>query len=331
MSAFYQTCEAGPSYSDKGKAKELLKPYSAPAWYPTVEEEDEEAALDAQWWGAMGEASMLASGTPSVPRQLQVAKPPAVKRKGRRRPSLQDGNDDVDMEDRPRRVKQVKLETVVIQSVDDLASIRRTQHKLSEFQRLEAEGAPLPRMVDPAQDEEELEVEEQTRHYRQAVKIEQREAAERERLGAETGEEEATESLRQASAALLAHAGFEGERVPRTRLTVGANEMALNTFTKVAADQLSNLGRTFRLLMDHFSERMTSEEIILHALFENGGTAPALLEGYIRDDIDRSALKVADVLKKTRQAYVDVVSCRGGYFLLTLRRAHRSSRTTCCL
>ena len=50
------------------------------------------------------------------------------------------------------------------------------------------------------------------------------------------------------------------------------------------------------------------QEIILHVLFENGAIAPETLEGYIRDDVDRSAAKITDLLKKTRQAYVDVVS-----------------------
>lgn len=218
MTSFFQTCEAGPSNSDKGKAKELLRPYTAPAWYPPVDEEDEEAMLDGQWWAALGEESLLAGGVPSVPRQVPIAIAPTVspKRKGRRRPSQTSHREDEDHPDgvdvnKPRRTRPVKLAKVVMQSVEELAAVRRTQTKLLEFQRLEAEGAPLPRIVDPAHDENEIEAEELTRLQRKAARQELREANERARHGGETGEAEATESLKQASAALLAHAGFEGE------------------------------------------------------------------------------------------------------------------------
>lgn len=221
MSNFHRTCEAGPSYSDKGKAKELLSSYTVPTWYPPVDDEDEEAALDGQWWGALGEEALLAGGVPSVPMQIQqtaVTSPLPTRRKIRRRsppgPAAQDVSDTGEVLNginKPRRHRPVKLAKAIMQTVDDLAAVRRTQNKILEFQRLEADGAPLPRVTDPAQDEDEIEAEEQTKAHRKAVKTEAIEAAQRARQGAETGEIEATESLRQASAALLAHAGFEGE------------------------------------------------------------------------------------------------------------------------
>ena len=39
----------------------------------------------------------------------------------------------------------------------------------------------------------------------------------------------------------------------------GANEIVLDLMTRVAVDHLRNLGRTFRLLVDGFSHKMTSE------------------------------------------------------------------------
>lgn len=54
--------------------------------------------------------------------------------------------------------------------------------------------------------------------------------------------------MKKCSAGMLAHAGFEG-----------ANETALDLFTRVAVDHLDGLGKTFRLLLDGFSHKMTPE------------------------------------------------------------------------
>lgn len=62
------------------------------------------------------------------------------------------------------------------------------------------------------------------------------------------GQEEAVRIMKKCSAGMLAHAGFEG-----------ANETALDLFTRVAVDHLDGLGKTFRLLLDGFSHKMTPE------------------------------------------------------------------------
>lgn len=62
------------------------------------------------------------------------------------------------------------------------------------------------------------------------------------------GQEEAVKVMKKCSAGMLAHAGFEG-----------ANETALDLFTRVAVDHLDGLGKTFRLLLDGFSHKMTPE------------------------------------------------------------------------
>lgn len=48
--------------------------------------------------------------------------------------------------------------------------------------------------------------------------------------------------------------------------------------------------------------------MILHALYENGGLAPADIEAHIKDDIEKEGAKLADMDKKVTQAYMDVVS-----------------------
>lgn len=40
---------------------------------------------------------------------------------------------------------------------------------------------------------------------------------------------------------------------------LGANEIALDMFTRVGADFFRNIGRTLRLLSDGFSHKMSSE------------------------------------------------------------------------
>lgn len=37
---------------------------------------------------------------------------------------------------------------------------------------------------------------------------------------------------------------------------IGSNEVALDMFTRVAVDHIYNLGRTFRLLLDGFGNKM---------------------------------------------------------------------------
>jgi hypothetical protein len=47
--------------------------------------------------------------------------------------------------------------------------------------------------------------------------------------------------------------------------------------------------------------------MILHALYENGGLAPADIEAHIKDDIEKEQVKLVDMDRKMRQAYKDIV------------------------
>ncbi|KAL7424033.1 Transcriptional activator spt7 [Cryptotrichosporon argae] len=119
----------------------------------------------------------------------------------------------------------------------------------------------------------------------------------RRRAGGEVGELQATLSVKRATAGLLAHAGFEG-----------ANETALDTFTRVAVNHLRNLGQTMRLLIDSFSNDMDAEDIVLHTLHETGHVQTADLEAHIKDDIERDSAKIADIERKVRTAYKDMLA-----------------------
>ncbi len=52
----------------------------------------------------------------------------------------------------------------------------------------------------------------------------------------------------------------------------------------------------------------TWQEIVLHALHENGQIQPSDLEAHIKDDIEREGGKISEMTRKIRQAYKEVVS-----------------------
>ena len=96
--------------------------------------------------------------------------------------------------------------------------------------------------------------------------------------------------------------------------------------TRVVEDHICNLGRTFRLLIDGFAHQMSSEvsyiinfglrrlirqEIVLHALHENGQVETQDLEAHIKDDIEREGGKIAEMTRKVKQAFREVVSRSG--------------------
>ena len=95
--------------------------------------------------------------------------------------------------------------------------------------------------------------------------------------------------------------------------------------SRVVIDHLHNLGKTFRLFMDGFSNKMNNEvsplpfetaprlrlicqEMILHALYENGQVAPVDFETHIKDDIEREEAKVNEIARKMKTAYHELVS-----------------------
>lgn len=242
---------AGPSFSDKGKAKELFNGVTAPAWHPsawtdtvpaaTAVEDDAYAQLEASWWGALGKDDFFGSGVPAVPAmlspdglELQARQRGRKRRRDALEPSrrlvhgdrrgdsaamdIDDGDGVVtnsaersaDREGTPPLVKSrpLKLENVVLRSVDHLSEARRYIHHVQEFQRAELEGAALPPLVLSEPSRAARQEEKAARKRRE--RFEREEARERAEMGGEVGQAEAALSLKRSSAALLAHAGFEG-------------------------------------------------------------------------------------------------------------------------
>ncbi|ODN83198.1 hypothetical protein L202_01386 [Cryptococcus amylolentus CBS 6039] len=349
---------AEPSWSDKGKAKEIISPYSPPSWYASfagpststsgspsameVDAEDQDAQFEGCWWGALASDEVLVAGLPAVP---TMATPRPVRRK-RLKPSLPvpplpngianhsaeqmpsphspqkphipprsrspspspgklpatEAQDQSSLQ-RPSTEsaapsdKPISIPAIVRRTINNLDSARSIAHRVSEFQRIEAEGGVLPpRSLSPPLSEQ-TSFEEARQSRREALARERQAILDRRREGGEVGREEAVLTMRMCTAGLLARAGFEG-----------ANEGALDLFTRVAADHLERLGRTFRLLMDGLSHKMSPEELILHALHENGQVETRDIESHIKDDIQREDFKVNEMHKKMRHAFFDITS-----------------------
>ncbi|KAH9020108.1 hypothetical protein EDB84DRAFT_1515737 [Lactarius hengduanensis] len=96
---------------------------------------------------------------------------------------------------------------------------------------------------------------------------------------------------------ILEHIGFQG-----------SSQLALDVFTGITVEYLANVGRTFRFYLDKYSNTMTSEEIILHSLFESGVSRIQNLERYITDDIMRHGNRLNDLEKKIANVYQEFTS-----------------------
>ncbi|KAI6009863.1 hypothetical protein EDC04DRAFT_2772287 [Pisolithus marmoratus] len=117
------------------------------------------------------------------------------------------------------------------------------------------------------------------------------------RGGIEIGEHAAGSCLKWMNRKVLEHVGFQG-----------ASSTSLDVLTGVASEFFLNLGRTLRFLCDKYARTMTSEELILHALFESGITRIQDLERYIKDDIVRHGVRITELEKKLENAYREATS-----------------------
>ena len=93
--------------------------------------------------------------------------------------------------------------------------------------------------------------------------------------------------------------------------------------TRLVTDHMRNLGRTFRLFLDGSSHDMSPEvsslqnprrvelivlqQITLHVLHQNGQIQLQDLEAHIKDDVEREGTKIAELTRKVKQGYRDVV------------------------
>ncbi|KIP09038.1 hypothetical protein PHLGIDRAFT_103496 [Phlebiopsis gigantea 11061_1 CR5-6] len=115
--------------------------------------------------------------------------------------------------------------------------------------------------------------------------------------GLDIGEQTADDCMHWMGSKVLEHAGFQG-----------SSKVALDVLAGVTSDYLLNVGRTLRFLCDKYTHKMTSEEIILHTLFESGVTRIHDLERYVQEDIVRYGARMTDLEKKLRNAYTEATA-----------------------
>ncbi|KAM0756159.1 hypothetical protein T439DRAFT_22334 [Meredithblackwellia eburnea MCA 4105] len=99
------------------------------------------------------------------------------------------------------------------------------------------------------------------------------------------------DSLGIVSNRILSHTGFDA-----------TSAAAVGVLSHVVGEYITNLGRTLRFYSDRYGAQMSTEEILLHALGENGVPSPASLKAYVSDDIDRYGAKLTALHTKLKRA-----------------------------
>jgi transcriptional activator SPT7 len=219
FSMIASTSHLGPTYAEKGKARELAAANTAPAWYP-AEENNETRRVEGIWYSAMGRDEAYIGGLPAT---TSMAAPVfrSVKRiPTRRRPApLIDSADPRPPEHKaaasPKRT--VNLETIVHRTVDELYSARMIANSIYEWQKLEMDGGLVPPIK--RFDREKALRKEEEAERRRIGREEAMQANKRRRLGGEVGENEAALAFKRATAGMMAHAGFDGMSSFRLDLT----------------------------------------------------------------------------------------------------------------
>ncbi|KAI9017167.1 hypothetical protein BC832DRAFT_11089 [Gaertneriomyces semiglobifer] len=114
-------------------------------------------------------------------------------------------------------------------------------------------------------------------------------------------EQAANAVAKQTVAKLLMHSGFDT-----------ASDSALSTLTDTFMTHFMNLGKTMRLYLDKHSRGMSSEEILIHTLHENGIEEVGSLDSYIRHDVERYGDKLYDLRRRLQAGYRDFCRRTGG-------------------
>ena len=129
---------------------------------------------------------------------------------------------------RQKRRKGNALASTIYETVGSLNEARRISNLIVDFRRAEQEGSMLP----------------QIEHFKHRKQLK----PPRSQMSGDVDEPAATQVIKQASAGMLAHSGFEG-----------ANEAALDLFTRMVTENIAGMGKTFRLLLDGFSGSLSPE------------------------------------------------------------------------
>ena len=230
----------GPSTLEKGKAKDTSACLAAPSWYPSLpvtetgQEGEDDSLAEGSWWGSLSREDAYVSGMPVAPAMRPVESSPKRTMGKRKRRRLSTGENGLDIPHpsngrikanghsphspgTPSRAyakpenKLVNLQRRVEKNVDKLFEARKVMGQILDWQRLETEGAPLPRPFnfnDPVE-KEKRRIAKAKRKASARTEIQGKK--QRRKSGGEVGEAEAAISIKKATAGMLAHAGFEGQ------------------------------------------------------------------------------------------------------------------------
>ncbi|KAF8584316.1 hypothetical protein K439DRAFT_1633690 [Ramaria rubella] len=274
--------------TDQRKRPRLMQSFSSTDTALCTPEQAEEELLDS-WWEATRSSTLVVGGLPSLPqfdgiedRRQKAGKGPCLrpasrkqgerKRSGRKRASIHS---------RSRKPTKSLLK-LMNTNIATLTRVRRTHAKFATLNAAADSANPVIPPPEPATD-----------HEADNSIIEEKGW----RIQGEVGQEAAHECLNWMGSKVLQHAGFQG-----------SSTTALSVLTSVTSEYLQNVGRTIRFLCDKYSNTMTSEEIILHTLFEGGTTEIQDLERYIKDDVVRYGGRLGDLEKKLVGAYRDMTT-----------------------
>ncbi|KAI6168663.1 hypothetical protein EDD17DRAFT_1529032 [Pisolithus thermaeus] len=324
--------------SDTGEKRKLITPYLRQAKRPRLTPPDSGDEVDSSaealrppnegelidlWWNAVQSDAHLANGLPCLP-SIASFPPPLPQRPPRRAPitipsATVAGISSAPTTPRKRRVRPVHVQSqsgtllsLMNANVMTLKRVRRTHTKFTALGFNAGEdgagtgapgvgfgvggvgaGAEREDIPDPEGELPEDVVDE--RPWLARLRCAGGKTVGR--GGIEIGERAAGSCLKWMNRKVLEHVGFQG-----------ASSGALDVLTGVASEFFLNLGRTLRFLCDKYAHTMTSEEIILHALFESGITRIQDLERYIKDDIVRHGMRLAELEKKLENAYREATS-----------------------
>ncbi|KAL6305105.1 hypothetical protein BKA93DRAFT_230818 [Sparassis latifolia] len=228
------------------------------------------------WWDAMQSDELLGNGLPTLAHASSepIPSPSPLK-------PITDQPREATRRKKKRKKDELAQSSLLFHmnnNIRTLKRVRTTHAKFSALKQSTEEGNSLAVPPDLAVEDVEDVVDE--RPWRPVGS------------GIDIGEENADDCLHWMGSKVLEHAGFQG-----------TSKAALDVLASVTSEYLLNVGRTIHFLCDKYADKMTSEEIILHTLFESGTTRINELERYINDDIIRYGGRLAELEKKLGNAY----------------------------
>jgi transcriptional activator SPT7 len=233
----------------------------------------EVAARDAcaDWFTVAASAEMMTGGLPRLASSAMAVPPPPAA--GRKRKAFH----------QVPATRRRGLAGKIARNVRTLQRVQQTHNKFLALAHHVENEAPIPAYLTSMSSDEESD-------YPSDDEVEPREPARHPlaRISGASAHEHASYNVRM----LLAHHGFEG-----------GHRAAVDVLTDALGEFMGNLGRMLRIYSDRYASSMSAEEMVLHTLHEGGGADVRGLENYIRNDVERSGTKTAELLRKLRSSY----------------------------